>query len=96
MKRLRKLWDKFVTWLLGIPSDKRMHLSFGMLIAALVVIALHLQWWGLVAAMVAGILKELFDWITTKTVEPSDFTWTSMGGLIIQVMVFIGWLIDKL
>ena len=93
---MRKLWDRFVAWLLSIPSDKRMHLSFGMLIAAFVVIALHQPWWALVSAMIAGCCKEIFDWITTKSVEVSDYVWTSLGGLIIQLFVVVGWLIQRL
>lgn len=93
---MRQIWDRFVKWLLSIPQDKRMHLSLGMLIAAFVVIALHQPWWALVSAMIAGCCKEIFDWVTTKTVEPADFWWTSGGGLIIQAFVVVGWLIERL
>lgn len=96
MKRLRELWDKFVAWLLALPVDKRFHYVIGELIAAYVVIALHLPRWGLAAAVVGGILKELFDWITTRKVEHGDLLWTSAGGLTIQLFVIIGYFIDKL
>lgn len=85
---MRKLWDKFVAWLLGIPEDKRLHFFFGTLVASFFAIALEVPAC-LVPTIVVGGLKEIFDKYTTQEWDWHDFVATCLGGLMIQFFVLL-------
>lgn len=69
---MRKIWDKLVAWLLGIPVDKRLHFFAGVVIAAFCAIALGMKfcfWPGIFVAF--G--KEMFDQWTGGKFDGWDF-----------------------
>lgn len=85
---MRKIWDKIVSWLLAIPRDKELHFLGGVIVAAFFAIV-----WGfplpILAAALAGLIKEAFDKYTTGVVEWSDFFYTCAGGLVIQAFALL-------
>lgn len=85
---MRKIWDKFVKWLLSIPRDKELHFVAGLIVAAFFSIV-----WGfplpILAAALAGLVKEAFDKYSTGLVEWSDFFYTLAGGLVIQIFALV-------
>lgn len=91
---MRKLWDKIVALLLRVPIDKWLHFIAGMVVAAVCVITFGWPGWvGFLAAVVAGLAKEAFDWYTTKVVEWKDGVATAIGGLVILVLWLLGLLV---
>lgn len=88
-KFIRKIWDAFVTLVNKVPKDKLLHFVMGLLIAAFCALTLKWGLWSIIPAIVFGILKELFDWWTTKTVEWWDFGATAIGGAVIFLFILI-------
>lgn len=71
---------------LGIYNDKAMHFLSGALLCA--VIGVCDIRYGVVASIVAGALKELYDYLNQDrhTVDFLDFVYTSAGGLVVFVV----------
>ena len=81
---MRKIWDWIVAQFLKVSVDKWLHFIAGLLVAAFIVIAIGWPGWaGLIGAVAAGLLKEAFDWVTTKKVELWDGIATAAGGLVV-------------
>lgn len=90
---MRELWDKFVKLLYKVGQDKWFHFIAGLIIAALPVIVFCWSWSPMVFSAAAGIGKEVFDIVTTKTYDWKDLVATLCGGLVIEVFVLLhGWL----
>ena len=85
---IRRIWDRIVAVLLRIPQDKWMHLVAGLIVAAFAAMVCGCRWC-IVPALVAGLLKELFDYITTRTADWRDLVATVAGGLIIQIFAIL-------
>lgn len=85
---MRKIWDKIVAWIQGIPSDKKLHFAAGYGIASFFGLALGMEI-VIVPAIFAGLIKEFFDKWTTDTWEWWDFAATAFGGLLAQLFVLL-------
>ena len=85
---MRKIWDKIVAWILGIPTDKKLHFVAGFIIAAFFGLALGMKA-VIVPAIFAGFIKEFFDQWTTDQWEWWDFAATCLGGLLAQSFVLL-------
>lgn len=81
---MRKIWDWIVALLQKVPFDKWLHFGAGLLVAAFIVISIGWPGWaGLIAAVLVGAAKEVFDWLTTKKVEWLDGVAAALGGVVI-------------
>ena len=89
---MRKIWDKIVAWLLGIPQDKRLHFVFGFIIAAFFGLALHMKF-NVWPVLFFAFGKEMFDTFTGGEWDWWDFLATMLGGALAQLFVVIGLLI---
>lgn len=86
---MRKIWDKIVAWIQGIPADKKMHFVAGAFIAAFFGLALGMKV-VIVPAVFAGFIKEFFDmWTTDQKFDWWDFLATCLGGLLMQIFVLL-------
>ena len=66
-----------------IQRDKKMHFVVGLIIGTVVGVASGVPIFGVTAAAVAGVAKELYDWISGKgRVEGADALVTTMGGAL--------------
>lgn len=72
-----------------IPLDKQYHLAAGF--TAAIVFGIPYPWFGLLIAIIGGILKEVYDYFhpDNHTVDFYDFVATALGG-------FVGFLIMQL
>lgn len=70
-------------------SDKLLHLAAGLAVG---VVAMILFGHGaaVIAAILAGAAKEVYDHCTDKTPDLGDFVVTSMGGLAVEAMALAG------
>ena len=91
---MRKIWDKIVSWLQAIPSDKKYHFAAGFTIAAFCAIALRISL-AVVPAIFAGAFKEFFDKWTTGEWDWKDFAATCLGGILISIFQLIGFFIFR-
>lgn len=73
--------------LANIPHDKLLHFIVGMLITALV--AIVLPNWAFTSAIIVGVAKEAYDHIDYGKVDWKDLAATIIGGLIMQIFVWI-------
>lgn len=89
---------RLTTWLRKIWSqpDKKTHILAGALVAALTVYVWPTNTWPsiswafpILAVMVAGILKELYDSTGRGTVDVNDFWATILGGTVVWMAVII-------
>ena len=89
MDKIRELWNKLVALVCRVPYDKWLHVIAGLMLCAFFAISLG---WKCVlpVALVAGLLKEVFDWFTTKNFDCWDWVATICGGFAIQVFVWLG------
>ena len=75
---MKKIWD-FIVGILK-QSDKRLHIYCGFGIS--LVAGIFVPWCGIIAAAVAGGLKELWDSMGHGCVELADFLCTVAGGAL--------------
>lgn len=86
---MRELWDKFVKLLYKVGQDKWFHFIAGLIAAAFPTIAFGWYWAPMVFAAVAGIAKEAFDIVTTKTYDWKDLVATLAGGFVIEIFALL-------
>lgn len=86
---MRKFWNKLVALLYKVPFDKYLHFIAGLIIAAFFALAFGWKWGALLAAIVAGIGKEVFDYFTTKQTDWKDAAATVIGGLVIFIFALL-------
>lgn len=81
-EKTQKVMNKIWTWIVGIlrQSDKRKHLCAGFIIS--MVVGVLVPWCGIVAAIIAGAIKEWWDSRGHGCVELLDFLCTTIGGII--------------
>lgn len=76
--------------LCSIPSDKMLHFIAGMLITAFVaVITPRFAPLAAVVAVIAGFAKEIRDEIAYGGVDWYDLLATVLGGVVMQVLIFL-------
>lgn len=86
---LKKIWDKFVECLLGIPQDLRLHFVAGLIIAAFFAIALGMKFcfW---PVLFVAFIKEFIDmWFNDSGFDVRDFAATIIGALVPQAFVLL-------
>ena len=87
--------NKIILWLSGIKADKLLHFIAGLLIAEVVAGAfshfarLYALIIGLVASVVAGYLKEMWDSKHNGVVSDKDFVATVIGGSVGTLVMLI-------
>ena len=75
----------------NIAYDKKLHLAAGFIIS---LSSAFIGVFGLLAALMAGVAKEIYDYIDYGKYDPLDMEATWMGGIIGFVLVMaIKWLI---
>ncbi len=82
---MNKIWNKIVAAFHALiagfqQSDKRLHMYCGFAIS--LVVGIIIPWCGIIAAMVAGGIKEWWDSRGHGCVEILDFVFTTIGGII--------------
>lgn len=83
MKRIFEL-------LSDIPSDKRLHIIAGLVIAAFFALVIPTgRLWCMAPAIVAGIAKELYDYFDYGKFDWVDMLYTITGGFVIQVFAWL-------
>lgn len=87
--KIRKFWDKIVRLILKVPYDKLLHFIAGLIVASFFAIVFDFKA-PILAAALAGLIKEAFDKYTTKQVDWYDFVYTCAGGAVIQVFALLG------
>ena len=93
---MRKWFDKFAAWLCGFGIDKYIHIIFAAIVAMLVARVCFFAganrvlagFIGFFAALVAGLLKEVYDSKTTKVFDGKDIIADVVGA----VLFFLIWL----
>jgi len=88
LDKIREIWNKIVAFLTKIPLDKWLHFIAGDLTAAFAFCVFGCRW-AVAPAIFVGITKEAFDYATTKKIEWLDLLATAIGGLIIQIFIWI-------
>lgn len=75
----------------GISADKALHFIVGMFVCAIVAFALPvIAPFAFVVAFAAGLAKEVVDLFTTGHFDDKDILATALGGLAVQVFVWLG------
>lgn len=69
--------------------DKRLHFAAGLLISVIAGSALRSPMYGLAAAMVAGVVKELRDWCAYRGFDDRDMLVTWLGGLVGCILLLL-------
>ena len=90
METIKKIFTAVAAFLGSIANDKLLHFICGMLVASFFVIVVPpTASFAFVFAIFIGALKELFDHYVYKSWCWYDLLATVLGGLIIQIMVWL-------
>lgn len=82
--------EKIFNWLGNIPADKALHYIAGMLIVAVVTALFPVAAdYTFLAAVVVGFIKEVYDLFTDGEFSFADFYTTVLGGLTLQLLIWI-------
>jgi hypothetical protein len=77
-------------WICNIPVDKALHFIAGMLVVVVVATIFPcVANWAVVAAIVAGVGKEIRDEIAYRGFDWKDLMATIVGGLIMQIFIWL-------
>lgn len=85
---LKKLWEKFVNWILSIPQDKRLHFVAGIIIAAFFAIAVE-EPLCFFPVIFFAVGKEMLDVFFGGKFDVWDMVATLVGALIPQLFVVL-------
>lgn len=85
------MFEKLKNWLAGITHDKLLHFIAGMIVAAFFsIVIIDAAVFCVVMAALVGAIKEAVDeWKKPGAWSYTDLLATTLGGLVIQVMVWI-------
>ena len=88
---MKAMFKKLKNWLAGIPHDKLLHFIAGMAVAAFFsIVIIDTAVFCVVMAALIGAIKEAVDeWKKSGAWSYADLLATTLGGLLIQVMVWI-------
>lgn len=98
MKKMYEYYEKFAEWICSFTADKYVHFIVGLLIAYTVgrecVFLFHLEMTvaftvALTVAAICGIAKEGSDSLLGKGLDFKDFLFTSVGGIIGALLLFL-------
>lgn len=74
--------------MLNLAPDKYLHLIGGAGVTALFALWRFAAPWACVAAILAGVLKEVYDHYNGGCVEGADALATAVGGILMQVAIW--------
>lgn len=85
------MFEKLKNWLVSIPHDKLLHFIAGMVVASFFsIVIIETAVFCVVMAALVGAIKEAVDeWKKPGAWSYSDLLATTLGGLVIQIMVWI-------
>lgn len=85
------MFEKLKNWLVGIPHDKLLHFIAGMVVASFFsIVIIDTAVFCVAMAAIVGAIKEAVDeWKKPGAWSYADLLATVLGGLVIQVMVWI-------
>ena len=83
------MWSRIASLWGRVALDKKAHFLAGAVAALLVGKFLHSYGYSLMAAALAGALKEYFDRKTGGVVDPYDFLATFLGGVVFGVFAWL-------
>lgn len=91
---MKKIIKAIIHWFASIPKDKHIHYEFGMVIAAICQLTLHLDWW-ITMSIVTGmaICKDLYDLWENGKFDWLDVLSSVLGGGTIVGLWALGLLI---
>lgn len=90
---MKRIFDKIVGWLNGIPADKYKHFAVGTAVAAIVLLALVWfvpQWLALTVSVVAVIVAAVGKEKADAKADEQDILATFLGGLAAWITFLIG------
>lgn len=89
--KLKAIYNKLVKWFANIPHDKLLHFIVGMIVAAFFsIVIIDTGVFCVVMAALIGAIKEAVDeWEKPGAWSYADLLATTLGGLVIQIMVWI-------
>lgn len=90
---MKELWSKIIAVLGKVPQDKLLHFIAGMLITALFAVIKTVAPYALFFGMLAGVLKEWWDNGNDGSVEWKDILTTCLGALLMQIFIWLYFLI---
>lgn len=90
MEKLKQIYQKIMSWIGTIPTDKWLHLVAGMLVAAFFAFVIpQTATWCVIFSVAAGIMKETIDQIRYKGWDWVDLAYTGAGGVLIQIIAWL-------
>ena len=98
MKKMYEYYEKFAEWICSFTADKYVHFIVGLLIAYAAgrecVLLFRLEMASafavaLTTAAICGIAKEASDKLLGKGLDYKDFLFTSVGGIIGALLLFL-------
>ncbi|MBO7263290.1 MAG: hypothetical protein J6U93_02070 [Alistipes sp.] len=87
---MEKLYNKIMSFVGCIPADKALHfIAGGLMTATVATIFPGVENVAFIAAILAGVGKEIFDEYTYGGFDGNDTIATALGGLIAQVFIWL-------
>ena len=87
---MKKFIKKIEALVGGIPADKALHFIAGMLVAAIAAICVpSISSFAFVIAFACGLAKEVLDLFTHGTFSDKDLLATAIGGVIMQIFIWL-------
>jgi hypothetical protein len=87
---MKKLYNKIMGFVGGIPADKALHFIAGMLVAAIAAICVpQISSFAFVIAFACGLAKEVIDLFTHGTFSDKDLLATAIGGVVMQIFIWL-------
>ena len=90
---VKKAWDWFIAFLLSVPITKVYYFAAGLIIGAFIAIlgVDETAMYPLVGVIAIALAKEALVYMLKNKWSWQNFLATSIGGLIIQLIVFLKW-----
>lgn len=85
---MKKIYEKVMGWFRGIGIDRHWHFIAGETIAAFFAMVVGLEVC-ILPVIVAGFAKEAYDLMTDYRWDWWNFVATILGGLVVQVFVYL-------
>lgn len=87
---MKRLYDKIMSFVGGIPADKALHFIAGLMIVAVTAIVFPCAAnYAVVSAVIAGFFKEAIDKFEYGGWSWWDLVATAIGGFVMQIIIWI-------
>lgn len=87
---MKKLYDKIMSFVGGIPADKALHFIAGMIVSAIAAICVpSISSFAFVIAFACGLAKEVIDLFINDTFSDKDLLATAIGGIVMQTFIWL-------